>query len=134
MCPQNPRRQAEDRDNAYSDDGIVDSLRGHRVRCWQAEDNRNESNPAHSDQGYDSAHETQVERPFLECFGVNESKEDRDAVGYVKSYRSDGGSCCESDARTERGQRETEGEEGCEPDSANGGAEAIVDFVEEVWL
>ena len=65
---------------------------------------------------------------------VDQANEDRDAVGYVQSNCSDGCCGCEGNRRAERGEGEAEGEEGGKPDGTDWGAEAIIDFVEEIWL
>lgn len=62
---------------------------------------------------------------------VNEPDEDGNAIGDVKSDCSNGGGSGEGDGGAEGWEGEAEGEGCCEPDGADGGAEAVVDLVEE---
>lgn len=43
MSPQKPCAEREDGDDSDGHTGVVKSLAGHGVRCWQTEDDRNEA-------------------------------------------------------------------------------------------
>ena len=72
-----------------------------------------------------------MERPLLEPVGINQSQRDRDAIRSIQTDRSDTGRRAESHGGAEGWKREEGGEAAGEPNGANGGFPAWVDFVEE---
>lgn len=136
MSPQHPARQGENCNNPHSNNSVIQRLAANRIQSRQAENDTDEANPCHRNKGYGSGKHAQVERPLsrVELAGIDEPDEDRDSVRDVEPNCCDAGCGSKGDRASERGQRKTEGEEGGEPDGADGGAELVVDFVEEVWL
>jgi len=136
MRPKDPTPQTENRNNAHRHNCIIQCLTRNRIRRRQTKDNRDETNPSHGDESNRTTRETEIEGSFscVEFSEIDEPDEDGYSVGDVQADSGDGGCGCEGDGGTEGGEGEAESEEGGEPDGADGGAEAVVYFVEEVWL
>jgi hypothetical protein len=136
VSPKHPTSKGENRDNSHRNNSIIKCLAGNRIQSRQAENDSDEANPGHRYESNGTGQQAKVERPLsrIEVPGVDEPDENGNSVRDVQSNRGDRSCRPEGYGASEGRQRETEGEEGGKPDGADGGAEPVVDFVEEVWL
>jgi hypothetical protein len=125
--------QRPNANNAHRDNRVIERLGIHRIAGREAENDRDEADPAAAHEGDGAAENAEVEGAFLggEFAVVDEPDEDWEAVGDVQADGGDGGCGCEGDTGAEGGDGEEEGEECGEPDGADGGAEACIYGVEE---
>lgn len=136
MRPQHPAQDGPDPDDAHSDNCVIESLRGDRVRSGQAEDDGDGANKR-ARRGCDRtrAH-PQIEGPFDgdEVLVPDYADQDRESVRDIQADGCDRSGRRERYRRAERRQRQDEGECCSQPDGADRRLEAVINFVEEVRL
>ncbi len=136
MGPQHPASEREDCNDADCHNSIVQGLASNGVCGWEAENDRDESDPAHGNESYRTGEQSEVKGPFssAEVPGVDKANQNWDSVGDVETDCCNGGGGCEGNGASEGGEGEAEGEKGSEPYGADGRLELVVDFVEEMGL
>ena len=115
-CPQEPAAERPERDDTDGNRCVIQRLAIDRVLLWQAKDNGDEGDVQTCDSGDGSGQGAEIERTLFEIGVIDETDEDREAVGDVEADGGDGGGGREGDGGAKRWDREEEREKGRQAD------------------